>query len=547
MLLLRAVEIAKSYGARTVFQGVSLTIADGDRVGVVGANGSGKSTLMRLLAGEPPDAGDVSYPHPGIRISLLPQELPTLSGTVWDAAVGGAGDLLALRDQWTSLGIALGEMPEEASLLRQYGEVQEQLDRAGGFHLEILVQETLTGLGLPKDQWDQDVGSLSGGERSRLNLVRTLVRIPDLLLLDEPTNHLDLAAIEWLEAFLARFRGAVVVASHDRRFLERFPTRILELADGAARIYSGNYGAYRATKDRELRAHIETYTRYQQEVARLREFVRRQLARAEQIQGGPKEGRDHYGRVAKKIARRGQAARKRLARIEQEAPAPPRTPDQVRVRLAAPDGPRGALMHFRGVAKKFGDRELFAGVNLTLVHRDRIGLVGANGTGKTTLLRMLLGDEAPSSGEVWKGPSVRIGYLPQDQRWLGDERRVIDVVLDAGLELPDARALLAALLFRGERVFDQLGNLSGGELTRLAVLSLMLHDANVLLLDEPTNHLDLAARERLEEALEAYGGTIVLASHDRFLLDRLCSGIWAIEGSSVSIYQGGYSDFRARA
>jgi len=203
-------------------------------------------------------------------------------------------------------------------------------------------------------------------------------------------------------------------------------------------------------------------------------------------------------------------------------------------------------MHLREVTKRFGDRELFTSVNLTLVHRDRIGLVGANGAGKTTLLRMLLGDEPPSSGEVWKGPSVRVGYLPQNQRWRGDERRVIDVVLDAGLELPEARALLAALLFRGERVFERLGNLSSGERTRLAVLMMMLHDANVLLLDEPTNHLDLASRERLEEALEAYRGTIVIASHDRFLLDRLCTGMWALEGTSISTYQGGYSYFSTR-
>jgi len=223
MLLLRAVEIAKSYGPRTVLQDVSLTIADGDRVGLVGANGSGKSTLMRLLAGEPPDAGIVSYLYRGLRIGLLPQELPSLSGTIWEAAVNGAGELLALRDRWTSLGLALSQKPEEAELLREYGEVQDQLERAGGFHLETLVEETLTGLGLPKEHWQQDVGSLSGGERSRLNLVHTLVRIPDLLLLDEPTNHLDLQGIEWLEGFLVHFRGAVIVASHDRRFLERFP------------------------------------------------------------------------------------------------------------------------------------------------------------------------------------------------------------------------------------------------------------------------------------------------------------------------------------
>ncbi len=547
MLILRAVDVSKAYGARIALQNVSFSIARGDRIGVVGANGAGKSTLLRLLAGEPPDAGNVSYPHSGVRIGLLPQELPSLDGTTWDAAVAGASDLMMLREAWASLGVALSETPNDAELLHQYGEVQEELERAGGFHLEVRVGETLEGLGLRKAQWDQGVSSLSGGERTRLNLARTLLRTPDLLLLDEPTNHLDLQAINWLEAYLIRFRGAVVVASHDRRFLDIFATRIIELEESSARIYPGNFGAYQVAKKQELLAQVEVYERYRQEVARLREFVRRQLVRAEHIQRGPKRGRDHYGRVAKKVARRGQAARKRLDRMEADAPDSPRRPEQARVRLDSQEGPRGALVHLRGMSKRFGSRELFRDVDLTLSHGDRIGLIGANGTGKTTLLRMLAGREAPSAGEVWSGPGVRVGYLPQDQRWLEDHLRAIDVVLDAGLELPDVRAVLASLLFRGDRVFERVGNLSGGERTRLAVLALIIHDANVLLLDEPTNHLDLASRERLEEALEAYEGTLVVASHDRFLLDRLCTTLWAIEGTSVSVLRERYSEVNRHA
>lgn len=545
MIVLEAVDVHKSYGPRTVLRGISLAIAANDRVGIVGPNGSGKSTLLRVLAGEVPDDGHVRPPQPGVRIALLPQEMPALAVTVWEAALGGADEVIALRQTWTSLAAALSNAPEREDLLRRYGAIQHDLERVGGFDLEVRVREILHGVGLSEALWTQPVSQLSGGERTRLNLARTLVRAPDVFLLDEPTNRLDLGAIEWLEGFLLKFRGAVIIASHDRRFLDAFAARIVEIKDGIAREYHGNYTAYQRAKEQELRAQVEAYERHRQEVARLRDFVRRQLMRAVQIQAGPKAGRDHYGRIAKKVAKRGQAARKRLARLEAQAPAAPRKPDQVRVQLNARGGSGGALIHLRGVTKRFSARVLFTDVNLSLGREDRVGLIGPNGAGKTTLLRLLLGEEVPSEGEVWKGPSVQPGYLAQDQMWLGDHRRALDVVLDAGLTLPEARALLASLLFRGDRVFERVGNLSGGERTRLALVVLMICEANVLLLDEPTNHLDLPSRERLEEALEAYSGAIVVASHDRFLLDRLCTEIWSIERNSVRVYQAGYSTVHA--
>ncbi len=410
--LLRADNLHKSYGARSVLRGVSLFLQRGDRLGLVGGNGTGKSTLLRLLAGEPPDDGVVGR-APGTRVGLLPQELPPLEGAVWDAALAGAAEVLALRTEWTALLEAVSRTPTDNGLLTRSGAVQEALERAGGFDLEVRARRILAGLGLSEDLWNHPVAHLSGGERTRLNLARTLLGGPDVLLLDEPTNHLDVEAIEWLETFLASFRGAVVVASHDRRFLNTLVTRIMALEDGLAREYAGNFDAYHLARTRELTAQIEAYNRYTDEVERLRAFVRRQMTQAAKVQAGPKQGRDHYGRVARKMAKRAQSARARLTRLESEAPEPLRRPDRVRLSVKREEDAGPALAHLRGVCRQFGDRILFLDVNLTLLRGDRVGLVGPNGSGKTTLLHLLVGEDAPTAGEVWRGPGVRLATLWQ--------------------------------------------------------------------------------------------------------------------------------------
>lgn len=543
MIVLRVTDVQKSWGSRSVLRGCSLAVDARDRIGVIGANGAGKSTLLRMLAGEPVDAGEVAR-APHVRVALLPQELPELDGTVWEAALEAAEEIQTLRQELAILAAALAQAPHRQDLLHRYGEVQEMLEQAGGYDLEARVQVVLCGLGLSKRMWDQPVRVLSGGERTRLNLARTLLRSPDLLLLDEPTNHLDVAALEWLEGFLSRFPGAVVIASHDRRFLDAAIHRIAEIEDGALHEYRGNYTAYRQTKEQQRMAATAAYERHRQEVERVREFVRRQLDRARQIQRGPKEGRDYYGRVAKKVAKRGQAARKRLDRLAAQAPLRPREPQRVHLHLENAQRGGPALAHLRNVTKAFGDRLLFSNVHATVGRGDRVGLIGPNGSGKTTLMCMLAGMDVPSHGEVWRGSGVRAGLLPQMPAWPADGRRVLDVALDAGLTPAEGRAMLAALLFRGDRIFDRVEALSGGERTRLAILELIARETNLLLLDEPTNHLDLPARERLEEVLEAYSGTMMIASHDRYLLDRLCTVIWSIEDGTVRVYPGNYRDFR---
>ena len=360
----------------------------------------------------------------------------------------------------------------------------------------------------------------------------------DLETIEGTTWERALDALEWLEAFLTRFPGAVVVASHDRRFLDAVAARIVELDGGTAHVYAGNYSAYAASKAQERAAQVAAFEQYRQEVERLREFVHMRLQRASRLASGPKRGRDHYGRVAKKVARGAKAAQKRLARFEAEAPQKPVETEEVRVRFAAAARPGEALAHLRFVTIRYGERPVLADVNLTLGRGARIGLTGVNGSGKTSLLRLLAKQTVPSTGEVWMGPGVRTGYLSQQPDEPAPGRRVIDVALDAGLPPAEARAVLAALLFRGERLFQPIGTLSGGERTRLAVFELLSRRVNLLLLDEPTNHLDLPSRERLEEALEVYAGTLVIATHDRYLLRRLCTSIWAIGAGTVRELSG---------
>lgn len=542
MVLLRAQEVAKSYGARAVLGSVSLAVGEHDRIGLVGANGAGKSTLLRILAGEIPDEGEVTRAS-GVRVGLLEQELSDLEGTAWDTAIGGAAEILMWRQEWTHLAEEIAGAPMRDDLVQGLGEVQSRLEAVGGFALEAQLRRVLHGVGFPEVLWAQPVGQLSGGERTRLNLARTLLGSPDILLLDEPTNHLDVPAIEWLEKFLAGFRGAVVIVSHDRRLLDRTVRRVVELEGGLVRSFAGNYSAYRAALEQEMAAREAAYAQHKQEVARLQEFVRRQLERAARIQGGPKRGRDYYGRIAKKIGKQAQVARHRLERLEAAAPENPQTPDRLHLTVETGEGVGPALAHLRKVTLDFGSRPVLSNVTLTLGRGDRIGLVGANGSGKTTLLRLLAGQRAAASGEVWVGPGVRAGYLAQIPFHREPARRVIDVALDAGLDPTEARAVLGALLFRGDRVFQAIGDLSGGERTRLALLEFAATRCNLLLLDEPSNHLDLSSRERLEDVLEAYPGTIVVASHDRFLLDRLCTRVWAIAGGTVIVFEGNYTDY----
>ncbi len=503
-MMLQAHEVKKGYGAFEVLRGASLQLYRGEKVGLIGRNGTGKSTLLRLLAGdELPDGGTISRTPADLLLATLPQTTELLAHRTVEEAVADPA------------------RPAPADWER---------DRV------------LAGLGLAHLSPEQPARALSGGEKRRLLLARVLLSDADLLLLDEPTNHLDLAMLAWLEQFARASRKSFLMVSHDRRFLDRTVSRLYELEEGRLIPYAGGYSAYAEQKRLALARHETLYREQQREISVLQEFIRRQLSMAAGIQEGPKRGRDHFGRVSKKVARQARAAQARLDRIERiDAP---RAGAAIQAGFAPERRSGEWVMEARGVEVRFGQRELFHGLDLDLVYGERWGIIGPNGSGKTTLLRVLLGLLVPTEGRVTPGASLRAVYLAQESENLDPAQTVLDALLEARhFSQTEARTLLACVLFRRDEVFKRVGALSAGERVRLALARAMVSGANLMVLDEPTNHLDIAARERMEDALTAYTGTLLVVSHDRYLLDRLVDRLLVLGDGPPRRFLGRYSEW----
>jgi macrolide transport system ATP-binding/permease protein len=515
--------LARYYGSRAVLDDVSLTIGAGERVGIVGRNGCGKSTLLRILAGvERPDSGGVSGVRRGLSVGYLPQ-LPDF-----------APDL-------TTLEAATKALPPDMA--------------------EWQVRRALSGLGFDAAMLTQRTGTLSGGEKTRLMLARLLLAPHDLLLLDEPTNHLDLPMLHWLEETLRAYRGAYLVVSHDRRFLDRTVTRILDLNEGRITSYIGNYTDYAEAKRRALMKQEADYQLQQKQIRALRAFVTRQMGWAARSADGPKRGRDQRGRISAKIAKRAHAAERQIDQLRDpggmaraEGRPTERDPAEklrdiahVTAQFQARRRSGQVVCEARGISKTYGAHPLFDRLDLTVTSGERIGILGGNGAGKTTLLRILLGTEMPTTGEVRLGQSVDPIFLTQEQEHLDRSLTVLETIEAGGkLSHTEARTLLACFLFRENEVFKRVGDLSAGERVRLAVAGAVVSGANLLVLDEPTNHLDIDTRERLEDAIAAYEGTLLVVSHDRYLLDRLAERLLIVGDGQVEDYPGSYSDWSAQ-
>jgi ATP-binding cassette subfamily F protein 3 len=524
MSVLSVQALAKRYGERLVFSGVSFRLAHGDRVGLVGPNGSGKSTLLRIAAGrDEADAGNVAVAR-GTRIGFLEQEvLSDVVGSVEEHARAAGAHIRELEAELRALEPPLAS--GDADVLERYDDVQHRFEHAGGYDLDATVKRVLGGLGLGA-LVDREVRTLSGGERTRLGLARLLLDDPDLMLLDEPTNHLDIAALEWLERFLIERDTTAVVVSHDRWFLDRVTSRTLSFERGTIAEYRGAYSHYarqRAERERDLTKEAD---RQAAEIARTEDFIRR------------------YGAGQRAKEARGRA--KKLSRVERiEAPERQATH---RWRLDAAHMASDAVVVTTALVVG-PDRKvpIVRTPPLRVSRSARVAVVGPNGAGKTTLVRTLIGELAAIDGYVASAPTARVAYLAQSQPDLATGT-VLDALRDAsGLAEQAARDLLARFLFRGDDVLKDVAVLSGGERTRLALSRLAARQANLLVLDEPTNHLDVAAREALESVLVDYEGAILFVSHDRYLIDKLATEVWLVEGGALAKHEGNWTSLqRAR-
>ncbi len=521
-------QLFKSFGGVEVLRGVSLEVNTGEKIALVGKNGAGKTTLFRILAGEEThDAGAVAVAS-GRRLGLLSQIPDYPAGATAHDVLDSAFETVdALRARMTELEQRMASDHSKETLTR-YAAATAAFEAAGGLDRDLRLARVRQGLEIGDELYDRAFDRLSGGEQTRVNLGRLLLSDTDILLLDEPTNHLDMRSAEWLEEFLNRYKGTVVTVSHDRYFLDRVATRIVELERGAAQSYRGNYSAFALQKEQRRRDALALYEREQREITRLSDVARRM--------------HDYAGKSAA-LHKRAFAIEKRAARIQTVDKPPSDKKLKVNFREAAFHA--DDVLRIERVAGGY-DRVLFDDVTLALRGGERVGIIGDNGAGKTTFLRLLLGELPQKAGHLWQGPSVRSAYLPQTFSFAHPERTLLDTLLyEQNEQTQKARDRLGGFHFQGEDVFKRVEDLSGGEKSRLMLCLLMKEETNLLYLDEPTNHLDIASRDWMEEVLEEYGGALVFISHDRYFLSRFADRLWVLENGKVLDFHGGFEDYRA--
>ncbi len=527
-------QLSKSYGIQTVIEKITFSILPGERVGLVGPNGCGKTTLLRMIMGEEEaDQGSISL-APGATLGYLPQGLTAdLSLSLEEYLLSGIPAVEQARRALIHWEAELAQGHNDSHALEQYGEALSRFETLDGYTLENRMQEVLAGLGLGDVSLDRSMAQMSGGQRTRAGLARLLIAEPSLLLLDEPTNHLDIDALEWLEGFLKNYRGAVLVVSHDRRFLDHTVQRILELdpEKHSLREYPGNYSDYEAAKNAEIERQWGTWKDQQTEIHRLEQDIARTKQHAMQTESTTKN--DHLRRLAKKVAQRAKAKEKRLQRYLDSADRVerPDKPDQMRLNFGQVIRSGQMVIRLEEVGHRFGEPWLFQGVNQSLQYGERVALIGPNGAGKTTLLRIIMGLLQPASGAVWIGPSVRIGYMPQQQENLDPNSTALAVIQQlAPMNETEVFNFLQYFLIYGDQVRMPVGNLSYGERARLLLARLVVSGANCLILDEPVNHLDIPSRQQFELALEAFPGTILASVHDRAFIEKFANRVWRVGG-----------------
>jgi ATP-binding cassette subfamily F protein 3 len=525
--------IEKDFGERVLFDKINLTIYERERIGLIGANGSGKTTLFKILTGEmSPDSGNASIGR-SVRVGYLSQD-PVFdpANSVIDEAELAFSALHQLAHQLRDLEHEMAGLQGDAlqRVLDQYQNAQHEFDLAGGYAWQHRLEATLLGVGLERESWEQNVQTLSGGQRSRLALAKLLISAPDLLLLDEPTNHLDLAAIEWLERYLLDFNGATLLISHDRYLLDRLATRIVWLRNARLDSFKGNYSAFVQQKELIELSQQRAYELQQEDIAKQQEFIRR-------FQAGQrsKEARGRNSRL------------QRLLKSDEMIQA---VTTQRNIRLSLDTDQRAGdhVLTVRNLSKAFGEKKLWQEISFGVRRGERIGVMGPNGSGKTTLLRTLLGEIDADEGEIKWGANLNIGYYDQRLDEFNADNSVMEEVAEGrNLKDKELRDLLALMLFRNDDVHKRMEMLSGGERARVRLAQLLADKPNVLLMDEPTNHLDIASREAVENALAQYDGTVFCVSHDRYFLDRVAKRLLILKPPAVVDFEGNYSKWQEKA
>lgn len=519
-------KIAKSFGVHDIFKDVSFMVEKGEHIGLVGVNGSGKTTLLHCLL-EPSyiDSGSIRF-EPGISVGYVQQGFTNIKGTIWEFMLQSCPEILRLREVLQRLEAEVSTAADDVleTIMEEYTRVTKRYEYLDGYHYENRIKRVLIGLGYTEEWWEQDAATLSGGQKTRLMLAAALVRNPDLLILDEPTNHLDIVMTQWLEAYLREFKGGLLVVSHDRAFLDNVAVRILEMEAGKLQSFKGNYSRYLEQKAIQTATLEAAYAAQQDYIARTEAYIRR-------FKAG----------IKSKMARGRQSQLNRLERMD----APVKN-EEFELHLPPATECADRVLIMENLSIGYGEKVLAQGINITLRRGEKAALLGANGTGKTTLLKTILGEIQPLKGKAKIGNRVQIGYFSQSYERLDPKQTLLEnFVMEYGFTEERTRSMLGDMLFHGDDVFKEIGTLSGGQKARLVLLKLVLDGANCLVLDEPTNHLDIMAREAVEAALTAFDGTVLVVSHDRYFINEVADRIWEIEDGQLKDYKGNYDFYLA--
>jgi len=570
MSLIVASDLSKSYGANDIFQGISLSIPHGARIAIVGPNGVGKTTLLRILLGiEEPSSGAVQKAR-NLSIGYLPQET-RLSGThtLWEESLTALSDLCTLEAELAQLESAMGDPEQAEAALERYAKLQPEFEQRGGYTYELRIRQTLNGLGFEPGDFNRPLPQLSGGQRTRAVLARLLLSNPELLVLDEPTNHLDIQAVEWLEGYLSQWSGATLIVSHDRYFLDRVVDHIWEMRSNGLEVYRGNYSAYIEQRQQRWELRQQLFASEKARLEKEMDYIKRNISGqnvqqakgklrrlSREVQAIERLGFDvlqnqSWLQISRQIEISGhpmgvEELERRIRGLRGPTNRPPHLHLHLKTNLRSGD----LVLRTRNLEIGYPDEghPLFRAPDLVLKRGECTAVIGPNGAGKTTFLKTILGQMPPLSGEVVLGASLYIGYFAQAHEDLHPERTLVEEIdaVAPNMLVAEIRDYLARFLFNGDDVFNKVSTLSGGERGRLALAKLSLMHANLLLLDEPTNHLDIPSQEILQEVLDQYQGTILLVSHDRYLIDALSSQIWEIlpGQATLQVFEGTYTQYK---